>query len=44
MTWHLLEPITVYRAACKHCHALLEDTDPQRLGREMDAHEQGGCG
>jgi len=43
MTWHIADPVTVYRAVCKSCHAVLEDTDPERLGREMDAHEAASC-
>lgn len=43
MTWHILPPVQVWRVICKDCSAMLEDTDPERLGREQDAHERGGC-
>lgn len=44
MTVRPLDPITVHRGVCDTCGARFTDTDPERLGREMDAHEQGGCG
>ena len=35
-----IDPIVVHRAYCNVCGAVLEDTDPERLGTEMDAHER----
>jgi hypothetical protein len=45
MTWHI-DTIALHVAICKACGTRMTDTDPERLGREMDAHEgqPGGCG
>lgn len=42
MTW-TIDTVALHLARCKACGTVLEDTDPERLGHEMDAHE-GTCG
>lgn len=39
MTWYT-RTIALHLATCKTCGTTLQDTDPERLGVEMDAHER----